>query len=160
MVPQRAERRRSRRLGWARLGLVSLLTLASAPPGAAQAAGGYNTSAFVPSDRNECKGVPNCVTDVKPAVQVPARGRVPARFTCPEDRPNLWRWDVAQHEHIAVRLVAIDRTSATVEGSALANAAGSFIVSLGCSTSPYAGAPVLKSRHLAPTGWTGTQVIR
>jgi hypothetical protein len=100
------------------------------------------------------------VSDVKPAVQVPARGRIPARFTCPEHHPNLWRWDVAQHEHVAVKLVAIDRTSATVEGTTVDNAAGSFIVSLGCSTSPYAGAPVLKSRHLAPTGWTGTEVTR
>ena len=35
-----------------------------------------------------------------------------------------------------------------------------IVGSLGCSTSPYAGAPVLKSRHLAPTGWTGTEVTR
>lgn len=157
MVPRRAGRRRSSRSGWAELGLASLLTLASATPGAAQ---GYNTTAFVPSGQNECKGVPNCVSDVKPAVEVSARRRIPARFTCPEHHPNLWRWDVAQHEHVAVKLVAIDRTSVTVEGTSLAQAAGSFVVSLGCSTSPYAGAPVLKSRHLAPTGWTGTQVTR
>src|SRR5262250_1338006 len=157
MVRRRAGWRRSRRSGWAELGLASLLTLASATSGAAQ---GYNTNAFVASGQNECRGVPNCVTDAKPAVGVSARTSITARFTCPDHHPNLWRWDVGQHEHIAVKLLAMQRHSVTVEGTSLDRAAGSFVVFLGCSTAPYAGAPVLKSRQLAPTGWTGNQVTR
>jgi hypothetical protein len=45
--------------------------------------------------------------------QVLARGHIPARFTCPEHQPNLWRWDVGQHE-MDVKLIAIDRTSAVL----------------------------------------------
>ena len=84
MVPRR--RRRSRRSGWAELGLASFLTLASATPGVAQ---GYKTTAFAPSGQNECKGVPNCATDVKPAVEVKSRRVGGSTYQVPvEVRPD------------------------------------------------------------------------
>jgi hypothetical protein len=128
------------------------LTLAAISPAAAQS---YNTDALVRSDAGECSGVPACISDTKPPVDVPARGRSSARFACLASHPNLWNWDVAQHEHLSVELVAVDRSTVTIRGVNLGDIAGQFIVSLGCSTEPYAGNGFLKSRHLAPTGWLG-----
>jgi hypothetical protein len=147
---QRAARSSPTPTAWRHLLLGGLLTLATATPGAAQV---YRTTAFLPSIHNECVGAPDCISDVKPAIGVPARGRVAARFTCPESHGHLWGWDVGQHEHIGVKLVAVDRTSATVEATSAADADGHFVVTLGCSTAPYAGFSFLTSRHLAPTGW-------
>lgn len=145
------------RAGWEHLVLAGVLTLVTAAPSAAQ---GYSTTLFVPSKQNECVGVPDCLSDVEPAVSVPARGRAPARFACPQSHPHLWAWDVGQHEHISVKLTAVDRSSATIEGTNLAEVEGHFIVHLGCSTAPYAGSAFLKSRHLAPTGWLGSRSRR
>jgi hypothetical protein len=112
---------------------------------------GYRTGTLVPSDENECAGVPNCLSATLPATTVGAHSRASARFACPVSHPNLWGWDAAQHEHILVQLVAVDQFTVTVEGVNNADAAGDFIVSLGCSTEPYAGSGIQKSRQLAPT---------
>lgn len=137
---------------WGRLVLGAALTLATAGPTAAQ---GYSTETFVPADQNECAGVPECVSVVGTPVPVLARGRTPTRLWCPESHPHLWRWDAGQHEHISVKLVAVDRSSTTIEGTNLAGEVGHFVVYLGCSTRPYAGSAFMESRHLAPTRWLG-----
>jgi len=153
----RAGQARPIRAGLEYVVLAGVLTLATAAPSAAQ---GYRTTSFVPSKQNDCVGVPDCLSDVEPAVAVPARGRTAARFACPESHPHLWGWDVGQHEHVSVKLAAVDRNSATIEGTNLADVEGHFVVSLGCSTTPYAGSALLKSRHLAPTGWMGPRPRR
>ena len=56
---------------------------------------GYRTGTIVPSDANECAGVPNCVSATLPATIVPAKGRAQMQFACPLDHPNLWGWDAA-----------------------------------------------------------------
>lgn len=111
---------------------------------------GYRTSTFVESDRNECRGVPDCASTTSP-VTVSARARKAMRVACPADRPNLWDWDSGQHEQIAVRMVAVDRTTVTVEGINFADVPGDFAVSVGCSTQPYKGSGIRLSRQLAPT---------
>ena len=65
--------------------------------------------------------------------------------------PNLWGWDAAQHEHIFVQMVDVDQFTVTVEGVNSSDVPGDFIVSLGCSDTPYAGSGIQKSRQLAPT---------
>jgi hypothetical protein len=122
---------------------------------AATVAQNYRTDVFVPPDANECVGVPDCRSVAMPPVNVPAGRGSSGRWSCGPGAPHLWNWDVGQHEHIAVSLVAIDRTSVTVRGENRAGVPGSFAVSLGCSSQPYAGSEVLRSRHLAPTGWLG-----
>lgn len=112
---------------------------------------GYRTDTLVPSDANECAGVPNCFSATLPATTVPPHNRASARFTCPPTHPNLWGWDAAQHEHIFVQLIAADQFTVTIEGVNNANVSGDFAVSLGCSTEPYAGTGIQKSRQLAPT---------
>ena len=155
MVPRRLRLSGAGRTGWAQLVLVAVLTLAGTAPSAGQS--GYNTTAVVVT-RSECIEVPGCVTEFKPAVDVPARGRVTARFDCGPDHPNLGGWDLGQHEHISVELIAINRTSVTVAGTNHDATNGQFAVFLGCSTAPNAVGAILKSRHLAPTGWTGVQL--
>jgi len=112
---------------------------------------GYRTGTLVPSDANECAGVPNCISATLPATAVPARGRAEMRFACPVDHPNLWGWDAAQHEHIFVQMVDVDRWTVTIEGVNSSATPGDFVVSLGCSDQPYAGTGIQKSRQLAPT---------
>jgi hypothetical protein len=113
---------------------------------------GYRTDGSrVPSDQNECAGVPSCFSATLPATSVPAKGRAEATFACPPSHPNLWNWDAAQHEYITVRLVDADVLTVTVEGINAASIPGDFVVSLGCSTEPYAGNGFNVSRHLAPT---------
>ena len=111
----------------------------------------YRTSTMVASDANECAGVPACLSTTSPGVTVPARGRKAERFACPTSHPNLWAWDVAQHEQILVQLIAVDQFTATIEGVNAAGVAGEFAVSLGCSAAPYTGSGFQKSRQLAPT---------
>lgn len=156
VTPCSADAMTPRRLRLSGAGLlVALLTLAGPAPSAGQSF--YNTTAFVVS-RSECLEVPGCVTEAKPAVDVPAGERVTARFDCGADRPNLVGWDAGQHEHVSVRLVAFDRTSVTVAGTNHDATQGQFVVLLGCSTAPNALSVILRSRHLTPTGWTGVQV--
>jgi len=112
---------------------------------------GYRTVTIIASDYNECRGVPSCISATSPAVTVPAAGRKAERFACPGTHPNLWAWDAAQNEHIQVNLVGADKSTATIEGLNAAKVAGVFVVSLGCSTEPYAGSGFHMSRHLAPT---------
>jgi hypothetical protein len=138
--------------GYKCLAVAGMLALAAPALSAAQ---GYRTDVFVPADQNECASVPGCASVSQAPVTIPARGRTPARFWCTESHPHLWKWDVGQHEHVSVKLVAVDRFSATIEGTNLADAVGHFVVYLGCSTSPYAGSAIMDSRHLAPTGWLG-----
>ncbi len=112
---------------------------------------GYRTDTIVASNQNECAGVPACTSATAAGVIVPARGRKSERFACPASHPNLWAWDAAQHEHIMVQLVAVDQWTATIEGVNATSVAGQFMVSLGCSTEPYSGSGIQKSRQLAPT---------
>ena len=112
---------------------------------------GYRTDVLVASGKNECAGVPSCLSSTMTSVVVPARKSASERFACPDSHPNLWAWDSAQHEHVMVRLVAIDRRTATIEGVNATATAGQFMVSLGCSTEPYAGTALQQSRQLAPT---------
>ena len=44
---------------------------------------GYVTGVVVPSDANECAGVPNCLSATLPATTVPGKGRAQKRFACP-----------------------------------------------------------------------------
>ncbi len=111
----------------------------------------YRTDTIVDSNHNECAGVPACLSTTAAGVTVPSRGRKSARFACPTSHPNLWAWDAAQHEHIMVQLVAVDQWTATIEGVNATNVEGEFFVSLGCSTEPYKGTGIQKSRQLAPT---------
>lgn len=135
--------------------MASALTLATTAPGAAQ---GYNTSTIVAAKQNQCLGVPDCHTEVEPAVVVPPRGQALARLACPASHPHLWGWDVAQHEHISVKLASVDRRTATIAGTNMADVEGHFVVHLGCSTAPYAGSVFLRSQHLAPSGWLGPRM--
>jgi hypothetical protein len=112
---------------------------------------GYRTGTFVESDRNECRGVPDCASTTSPHVKVGALGRKATRVACPQDHPNFWAWDSGQHEHILVRMVAVDRWTVTVEGVNATDVPGEFSVSLGCSTQPYKGNGIQLSRQLAPT---------
>jgi hypothetical protein len=132
----------------AALALSIVLTHASAREAGAH---GYRTDTLVPSAGNECAGAPSCLSVGSPGTTVRAGGRASARFACPSTRPNLWGWDSAQHEHILVKMVAVDRSSVTVEGVNNADVPGGFVISLGCSTEPYAGTGIQKSRQLAPT---------
>jgi hypothetical protein len=132
----------------------SVFTLAMAAIVADAYAGdphGYRTDAFVASNKNECSGVPSCLSTTMASVVVPANKRKSERFACPASHPNLWGWDSAQHEHITVRLIAIDRKAATLEGVNATTTAGQFMVSLGCSTELYTGSGLQQSRQLAPT---------
>ena len=116
---------------------------------------GYCTGTIVPSDANECAGVPNCVSATLPATIVPAKGRAQMQFACPLDHPNLWGWDAAQHEHIFVQMIDVDRYTVTIEGINSSDVPGDFIVSLGCSDSPSTSSFIQKSRQLAPTAQMG-----
>jgi hypothetical protein len=84
-------------------------------------------------------------------VTVPPGQRQSTRVACPPSRPNFWGWDVAQHEYIQVELVASDIGTATIEGINKTNMPGDFIVSLGCSTAPFTGTQLYKTRILART---------
>jgi hypothetical protein len=106
---------------------------------------------LVPSDQNECAGVPSCLSATLPATSVPGRGRTEKTFACPPSHPNLWNWDAAQHEHVLVKLIDVDQFTVTVEGVNAASTPGDFVVSLGCSPEPYAGTGIQLSRQLAPT---------
>jgi hypothetical protein len=145
------------RAWWIDVVLGGVLTLAAVSPSAAQ---GHNTAAFVTSNHHECVGVPGCVSEVKPAVAVPARSRTQTRFACSQSQPHLWGWDVGQHEHISVQLTAVNRSSATLVATNHADVEGSFVVYLGCSTAPYAGTVLQDSRYLAPTGWVPGTSLR
>ena len=112
---------------------------------------GCRTDLMLPSDGGECAGAPACQSVKFPAVTVAAGQRTSTRVSCPADRPHLWGWDSAQHEHVAVELVAVDRRGAILEAVNQANAAGDFVASLGCSTQPYTGTQLLKLRAFAPT---------
>lgn len=135
---------------WRMLAVAGLLTLTAAAPVAGQ---GYRTDAMVPSNGNECRGVPDCSSRIMPTLAVPARGQASARFACPQSHPYIWAWDVMLHEHVGATVVTGDPTSVTIEGSNRAHVDGQLVVSLGCSTRPHDGPSVLTSRHVAPTGW-------
>jgi hypothetical protein len=112
------------------------------------------TTPLVPSTNIECAGAPACVSTTFPAVTVQAGHRQSTHLACPQSHPNLWGWDVAQHEHIQVDRVASDIGTATIEGINKADFPGEFIVSLGCSTEPVTrvtGTQMLKTRILART---------
>lgn len=153
---QRSGRCDSMRSLWALLVVGGVLVLASAGSVAAQ---GYSTERLLPSNNNECGGIPGCSSQAMPAVSVPARGRLSTRFVCPDHHPHLWAWDVGLHEHIGVELIKSDRTSATIEGTNHADVEGRFVIYLGCSTSPYDGDSVFVGRRAAPTGWVGRRLV-
>jgi len=139
----------------ARFGFAFAIAAIAADAGAAGDARGYRTDLFVASNKNECSGVPSCFSATMARVVVPASKKKAERFACPDSHPNLWTWDSAQHEHVAVQVVAIDRRTVTLEGVNATSTAGEFMVSLGCSTQPYAGSVVQQSRQLAPTLFMG-----
>ena len=132
------------------MALVTAVAIGHAKP-RSDDAHGYRTGTLVPSDANECAGVPNCLSATLPPTSVPAKGRAEMRFACPVTHPNLWGWDAAQHEHIFVQMVDVDQFTVTVEGVNSSTVPGDFVVSLGCSDQPYAGSGIQKSRQLAPT---------
>jgi hypothetical protein len=133
------------------LGLAFVLAGGSASAKQPAQDHGYRTDGVVPSDKNECVGVPTCVSTTLPATTVPALGRKTATFQCPPAQPNLWNWDSAMNEYISVKMTAVDQSSVTVEGTNALNQPGDFVVSLGCSTEPYMGNGFLVSKQLAPT---------
>lgn len=135
----------------ARFGFALAIAVIAADAGAGGDPLGYRTDLFVASNKNECSGVPSCVSATMARVVVPASKKKAERFACPDSHPNLWAWDSAQHEHIIVQLVAIDRRTVTLEGVNATSTAGEFMVSLGCSTQLYAGSVTQQSRQLAPT---------
>jgi len=141
----------------ARLGFAFAFAAIAANAGAGNDPLGYRTDLFVASNKNECSGVPSCLPATMARVVVPASKKKAERFACPDSHPNLWAWDSAQHEHVTVQMVAIDRRTVTVEGVNTTSTVGEFEVSLGCSTQPYAGSVVQQSRHLAPTRFMGHQ---
>jgi len=51
---------------------------------------GYRIGTIVESNKNECAGVPACLSTTSPGVTVSARGRKAERFACPTSHPNLW----------------------------------------------------------------------
>lgn len=114
---------------------------------------GHRTTTLVPSTNSECAGAPAaaCLSTTFPAVTVQAGHRQSTHLACPQSHPNLWGWDVAQHEHIQVDRVASDAGTATIEGINKADFPGDFAVSLGCSTEPVTGTQMLKTRVLART---------
>ena len=112
---------------------------------------GYRTDGVVPSDKNECVGVPSCLSTTLAATTVPALSRATATFQCPPAQPNLWNWDSAMDEYISVKMTAVDASTVTVEGTNALDRPGDFIVTLGCSTEPYTGNGVLVSKQLSPT---------
>jgi hypothetical protein len=112
---------------------------------------GYRTGTLVPSTSIECVGAPACVSTTFPAVTVQPGRRHSTRVACPASHPYLWGWDAAQHEHIQVELLAVDGGTATIEGANKADVPGRFIVSLGCSTEPFTGTQMQKSRIFAAT---------
>lgn len=133
--------------------VVAITTIGSGPAHAwAVGTHGYRIGGeLIASGEKECLGVPNCLSATQPPTSVPAKGQAEARFACPASHPNVWGWDAAQHEHIFVKMVAVDRSTVTVRGVNAVDAIGEFAVSLGCSDQPYAGSTLQKSRQLAPT---------
>lgn len=112
----------------------------------------FDATRFVASSRNECTGVPGCLTVDQSPVQVTGQRAATARFSCPQSHPNLWSWDVAQHEHVVVDMVDVDAGSLTVKGVGRDPATGVFRVSLGCSRDPYAGSGFFYGRAIVPSG--------
>jgi hypothetical protein len=116
---------------------------------------------FVPSTNGECAGVPSCVSTTFAAVAVQAGRRQSTRLECPADHPIFWGWDVAHHENLQIDLASSETGAATIQGINKSASDGEFVVSLGCSTEPVAGASasgqqlpgsrLLKSRVLGPT---------
>ena len=107
------------------MALVTAVAIGHAKP-RSDDAHGYRTGTLVPSDANECAGVPNCLSATLPPTSVPAKGRAEMRFACPVTHPNLWGWDAAQHEHIFVQMVDVDQFTVTVEGVNSSDCAGRF----------------------------------
>jgi hypothetical protein len=148
--------RAARHSGWKCL-LAGALVMLGATAATAQT-NRYNTDRFVASTRNECTDAPGCVTFQQTTIGVPPGRRASARFACPATHPHLWGWDVALHEHVGVTLVAADRDTVTVEGVSKADAAGSFIVFLGCSGVQRNGTTFMNSRQILPTGSVAAKV--
>src|SRR5689334_1939907 len=98
-------RRRSRAAA-ASLGVAVVFAAGTASAKQPAQDNGYRTDGLVPSDNNECVGVPSCVSTTLPATTVPALGRATATFQCPPAQPNLWNWDSAMHEYISVKMTA------------------------------------------------------
>src|SRR5437879_5606750 len=85
---------------------------------------GYRTGTLVPSDANECAGVPNCLSATLPATSVRAKGRAEMRFACPASHPNLWGWDAGQHGPIFAHMVAVVESTVPVDGRNLPDVPG------------------------------------
>ncbi|MBC7794129.1 MAG: HAMP domain-containing histidine kinase [Clostridia bacterium] len=132
-------------------GSTLVVVLVSGNAYSAGMVGTDRTRTLVPSTNSECAGAAGCVSTTFAAVSVQAGHRQSTRVACPPSHPNLWGWDVAQHEHIQVDLVASDRGTATIEGINKAELPGDFVVSLGCSTEPVTWTQMLKTRVLART---------
>ncbi|MCX5838702.1 MAG: hypothetical protein NTW71_09335 [Deltaproteobacteria bacterium] len=85
------------------------------------------------TSRQECLGVPNCVSVEKEVFQFKNEQAV-LHFVCPENAPYLWNWDAERHRDVSIALESdtqrsmvlhmIDHNTATTS---------SFKIYLGCS---------------------------
>jgi len=153
--------------------VVLALAMASAAPASAQSI--YDVTRIIGHTKNECIGqrAGNCITVSSPRKWVVVDSSAIIRVSCPSTYPHVVGWDARHHEHISLTALpakppapactpqdddcladtAPQRLSVAAKNNA--NARGTVQILVGCSKRPYAGTPIMTSRHAVPSKHPG-----
>ena len=87
----------------------------------------------VVTSRQECLGVPNCVSVEKEVYQF-KNNQMALHFVCPESAPYLWNWDAERHRDVSIAMMSETEQSMVLHMiDNNTNTPSTFKIYLGCS---------------------------
>ena len=161
------------RLPFAASAVLALATALAAPASAQPVI--YDVTRIIGHTKNECIGqrAGNCITVSSPRKWVVVDSSAIIRVSCPNTYPHVVGWDARHHEHISLTALPAKPPAAacspgdddcladttpqrlSVAARNNANARGTVQILVGCSKRPYAGTPIMTSRHAVPSKHPG-----
>jgi len=90
------------------------------------------------STRQECLGVPNCVSKEEDLMTIAGNGRTSFMASCPENANNVWNWDIDHSMDVSASHVEENGGILSLNILNHSSDTGMFKVFLGCSAQPVA----------------------
>jgi hypothetical protein len=144
-----------------------MLSLAMMVPASAQSI--HDTTRIVGYTQNECIGQKprDCITVSSQGTTIDVEATAKIVVSCPAQYPYVVGWDARHHEHISIAALPHRPSSSTDAGRLPqrlefaarnnAEAPGFVRVFAGCSTKPFAGAPISSGQSAVPSKHPGVR---
>ncbi|MEM7283235.1 MAG: hypothetical protein AAF438_16590 [Pseudomonadota bacterium] len=113
--------------------LFSLALLLGAVFANAQDTSPFDTLRMVEGTSNQCRGVPDCITEKHPWVNVGPEQSVVVGGNCPDVAPYVWHWDARYQEHLSITVLGRTQNNLSFRVENRGEEAGRARIWVGCS---------------------------